>query len=32
MAEYFQQRDTTIAHELMGRHFGLGVRWKTGSK
>ncbi|MEF9929165.1 MAG: TerD family protein [Massilia sp.] len=32
LAEYFQQQGTTSAHELMDRHFGFGMRWKTGSK
>ena len=32
LAEYFQQQGGTSAHELMDRHFGFGLRWKTGSK
>jgi len=32
LAEYFQQQGMTSAHELMDRHFGFGMRWKTGSK
>ena len=32
LAEYFQQEKGTSAHELMDRHFGFGLRWKTGSK
>jgi tellurite resistance protein TerA len=32
LAEYFQQQGGTSAHELMDRHFGFGMRWKTGSK
>ena len=32
LAEYFQQQGTTSAHELMDRHFGFGMRWKSGSK
>lgn len=32
LAEYFQQQGTTSAHELMDRHYGFGMRWKTGSK
>jgi len=32
LAEYFQQMGGTSAHELMDRHFGFGLRWKTGSK
>jgi tellurite resistance protein TerA len=32
LAEYFQQAGGTSAHELMDRHFGFGMRWKTGSK
>ncbi|WP_292038512.1 TerD family protein [Massilia sp. UBA6681] len=32
LAEYFQQSGGTSAHELMDRHFGFGLRWKTGSK
>ncbi|SFD90169.1 TerD family protein [Massilia yuzhufengensis] len=32
LAEYFQQQGSTSAHELMDRHFGFGMRWKTGSK
>ncbi len=32
LAEYFQQSGGTSAHELMDRHFGFGMRWKTGSK
>lgn len=31
-AEYFQQEKGVSAHELMDRHFGFGLRWKTGSK
>ncbi|MGF6272208.1 tellurite resistance protein TerA [Massilia sp. UYP11] len=32
LAEYFQQQGMTSAHELMDRHYGFGMRWKTGSK
>ncbi|MGH8853876.1 MAG: TerD family protein [Telluria sp.] len=32
LAEYFQSMSGTSAHELMDRHFGFGLRWKTGSK
>lgn len=32
LAEYFQQQGGTSAHELMDRHFGFGLRWKTGTK
>jgi tellurite resistance protein TerA len=32
LAEYFEQSGGTSAHELMDRHFGFGLRWKTGSK
>ena len=32
LAEYFQQQGMTSAHELMDRHFGFGMRWKSGSK
>lgn len=32
MVEYFQQEGRTSAHELMGRRFGFGMRWKTGTK
>ncbi|MCA1856045.1 TerD domain-containing protein [Massilia oculi] len=32
LAEYFQQQGGTSAHELMDRHFGFGMRWKTGTK
>ena len=32
LAEYFQQEKGTSAHELMDRHFGFGLRWKTGTK
>ncbi|WP_020655668.1 TerD family protein [Massilia niastensis] len=32
LAEYFQQQGMTSAHEMMDRHFGFGLRWKTGSK
>jgi tellurite resistance protein TerA len=32
LAEYFQQAKGTSAHEMMDRHFGFGLRWKTGSK
>ncbi|MGI4843965.1 MAG: TerD family protein [Janthinobacterium lividum] len=32
LAEYFQQSGGTSAHELMDRHFGFGLRWKTGTK
>jgi tellurite resistance protein TerA len=32
LAEYFEQSGGTSAHEMMDRHFGFGLRWKTGSK
>lgn len=32
VAEYFQQQGMTSAHELLDKHFGFGMRWKTGSK
>jgi tellurite resistance protein TerA len=32
LAEYFAQDGKTSAHELMDRHFGFGLRWKTGTK
>lgn len=32
LAEYFQQQGGISAHELMDRHFGFGMRWKTGTK
>lgn len=32
VAEYFQQQGMTSAHELLDRHFGFGMRWKTGTK
>ena len=32
LADYFQQSGGTSAHEMMDRHFGFGMRWKTGSK
>jgi len=32
LAEYFEQMGGVSAHERMDRHFGFGLRWKTGSK